>query len=179
MTVLAALLAATTTFGAPLSTPADSSGLRQDMMKDITVLEQKVVSLAQAMDASQYGWTPMEGVRTVRQVYLHIAVNNYVFPTMTGTQPPEGVKVGGNADITAFENADLSKDEVVQELKKSFAHLKAALNQAGDLDRNVSFFGRSASARWVWLEAVTHIHEHLGQAIAYARVNHVVPPWSR
>jgi hypothetical protein len=24
-----------------------------------------------------------------------------------------------------------------------------------------------------------HLSEHLGQAIAYARVNHVTPPWSR
>jgi hypothetical protein len=26
---------------------------------------------------------------------------------------------------------------------------------------------------------VTHLHEHLGQLIAYARMNNVVPPWSK
>ena len=31
----------------------------------------------------------------------------------------------------------------------------------------------------VWIRAVVHLHEHLGQGIAYARSNEVVPPWSR
>jgi hypothetical protein len=58
----------------------------------------------------------------------------------------------------AFEAAGGTKAEVVAKLKDSFAHLKAAL---------------------AWLGTITHIHEHLGQSIAYARSNHVVPPWSR
>ena len=31
----------------------------------------------------------------------------------------------------------------------------------------------------MWIGATTHLHEHLGQLIAYARSNGVVPPWSR
>jgi hypothetical protein len=26
---------------------------------------------------------------------------------------------------------------------------------------------------------LSHLHEHLGQSIAYGRMNGVVPPWSR
>jgi len=33
--------------------------------------------------------------------------------------------------------------------------------------------------RAMWIGATTHLHEHLGQLIAYARSNGVVPPWSR
>lgn len=180
MTLLALLLATGATMSAPPVTPADTADARQELMNDINVLEQKVIGLAQAMDEKQYAWTPMEGVRTVRQVYLHIAINNYVFPTMTGTKPPADINLGANYEgVQAYENADLSKAEVVRELRRSFSHLKTALNEAGNLDRTVSFFGRPATARRVWLETLFHIHEHLGQSIAYARANHVVPPWSR
>ena len=180
MTVLALLLAAGATVSTPPVTPADTAGARQELLNDINVLERKVIGLAQAMDEKRYGWTPMEGVRTVRQVYLHIAINNYVFPTMTGTRPPANIDFGANYEgVQKYENADLSKAEVVRELRESFEHLKAALAEAGDLDRTVQFFGRPATARRVWLETLFHIHEHLGQSIAYARANHVVPPWSR
>ena len=81
--------------------------------------------------------------------------------------------------VPDFENADLSKDAVVAELKRSFEHLKTGLAQSGDFDRSVDYFGQPATVRRVWLLGVTHMHEHLGQAIAYARANHVVPPWSR
>lgn len=32
---------------------------------------------------------------------------------------------------------------------------------------------------WSTLPLVTHTHEHLGQTIAYARADEIVPPWSR
>jgi uncharacterized damage-inducible protein DinB len=180
MTVLALLFATGAILNSTGAAQADTADVRQDLARDITMVERKVIALAQAMDENQYGWTPMEGVRTVRQVYLHIAVNNYIFPTMTGTKPPSSVTLGDRFEgVEAFENADISKAEVVRELQQSFQHLKAALDEAGDLDRSVDFFGRPATARRVWLETVFHIHEHLGQAIAYARANRVVPPWSK
>jgi hypothetical protein len=40
-------------------------------------------------------------------------------------------------------------------------------------------FGADATHQSGWVLAVTHLHEHLGQAIAYARINNIVPPWSR
>jgi len=180
MTVLALLLA--TTLPATASGPASTAApeLREELASDIAVLEQKLVALAEAMDESQYDWTPMEGVRTVRQVFMHVASSNYLFPTLTGTKIPSSVPIHANFDnLGDFENATRSKSEVVRALRDSFEHLKAALDQAGDLDRSIDFFGRPATARRAWLETITHAHEHLGQAIAYARANHVVPPWSK
>ncbi len=31
----------------------------------------------------------------------------------------------------------------------------------------------------LWVRLVTHMHEHLGQVIAYSRADEIVPPWSR
>ena len=47
-----------------------------------------------------------------------------------------------------------------------------------DLEKHVEFFGQSISTRHLLITMGNHLHEHLGQAIAYARVNHIVPPWS-
>ena len=157
-----------------------SAGLRADLLHDIGVLEQKVVSLAEAMDESQYDWRPMEGVRSVRDVYLHVAGTNFFFPTLAGVAAPGSSSITGNySTVEAFEAAGGTKEHVVASLRASFTHLRDALEQTTDFERMVNLFGRRASVRAVWLETVTHIHEHLGQSVAYARANHVVPPWSR
>ena len=49
---------------------------------------------------------------------------------------------------------------------------------ADELDREV-VLGTPTTVGDVWIRAIVHIHEHLGQSIAYARANEVVPPWSR
>ncbi len=71
-------------------------------------------------------------------------------------------------------------ERVVAELKKSFAHIRtAALNcNDADLDRPIKMFGNDTTVRGAFIQALTHLHEHLGQSIAYARINGVVPPWS-
>jgi hypothetical protein len=45
--------------------------------------------------------------------------------------------------------------------------------------KQVSMFGQSFTGQQAWLLATVHLHEHLGQGIAYARVNGIVPPWSK
>jgi hypothetical protein len=49
----------------------------------------------------------------------------------------------------------------------------AQLNAALDV------FGQKTTNRGLWISTVTHLHEHLGQLIAYARSNKVTPPWSK
>jgi uncharacterized damage-inducible protein DinB len=72
------------------------------------------------------------------------------------------------------------KSKVIDELKKSFAHVRAgiAATSDADLDKPVKFFGSDSTVRGVLLTAANHEHEHLGQSIAYARVNGIVPPWT-
>jgi uncharacterized damage-inducible protein DinB len=49
---------------------------------------------------------------------------------------------------------------------------------AGQLDDAADLFGWQATKRAALTGMVAHMHEHLGQAIAYARMNGVMPPWS-
>ena len=62
-----------------------------------------------------------------------------------------------------------------------FAHLLNAMAETPDakLDDKVKFFGREITVRQLWIATVNHLHEHLGQSIAYARSNNAVPPWSK
>ena len=39
-------------------------------------------------------------------------------------------------------------------------------------------FGNDNTERAAFMMALNHLHEHLGQSVAYARMNGVVPPWS-
>jgi len=72
------------------------------------------------------------------------------------------------------------KPKVVEALKKSFDHARKAVEATpdSDLDKKVKFFGQEPSERMMLIVLVSHGHEHLGQSIAYARMNGITPPWS-
>jgi len=46
------------------------------------------------------------------------------------------------------------------------------------LEKPVDFFGNKMSTRSILMVLLSHMHEHLGQSIAYARTVGVVPPWT-
>jgi hypothetical protein len=81
----------------------------------------------------------------------------------------------------AFEKRPMDKAAVIAELEKSFAFLRTSMNSTTDAQLNTAMdvFGRKSTARGLWITTVTHLHEHLGQLIAYARSNNVTPPWSK
>jgi len=72
------------------------------------------------------------------------------------------------------------KAKVIEILKASIANARASIANGSDadLDKRVKFFGRDVTQRWILLQMLSHAHEHLGQAIAYARMNGIAPPWS-
>ena len=47
-----------------------------------------------------------------------------------------------------------------------------------DFNKPLPKLGPDANYGDVVYILVTHAHEHLGQSIAYARVNGIVPPWT-
>jgi len=81
----------------------------------------------------------------------------------------------------AFEKKPMNKAAAIAELEKSFAFLKSSMNSTTDaqLGTVIDVFGDKGTVRGLWISATTHLHEHLGQLIAYARSNKVTPPWSK
>ncbi len=150
------------------------SGVRGWFLKEVNDLEKKYVGLAEAVPAEKYTWRPGEGVRSISEVHLHVVLANTRIPTVIGIKPPAGIEPKG------FEKSTTEKAKVIEYLKQSFEHLRSAANSLSDEDLNkeLKFRGQPATYRDVLLSIATHMHEHLGQSIAYARVNNVTPPWS-
>jgi uncharacterized damage-inducible protein DinB len=148
------------------------NGFRAEFLQDLDDVSKKIVELAGAMPASKYNWRPGPGVRSVSEVYMHIAGGNYLLATFAGAKPP-------SYDTRNLEKIT-DKARVIEELKKSFEYLRMVALQGSDadLDKPIKMFGNDTTHRGALMSALNHLHEHLGQSIAYARMNGVVPPWS-
>jgi uncharacterized damage-inducible protein DinB len=171
------IFAALLLFAAPLSAQ-DSNPGKQAYIDDLTAVEGKYVALAEAMPDSLYTWRPGEGVRSVGEVFTHVAFANYLFGQILGTPMPAEVtaKYPNPQAMDAVKN----KQEIIAMLRASFAHGRDVVTAITDAQFNsqVKMFGRDTPFRYALLAFVTHNHEHLGQSIAYARSNSVTPPWS-
>jgi uncharacterized damage-inducible protein DinB len=143
-------------------------------------LEKQVMALARAIPEGKYAWRPAPSVRSFKEVFLHIAFGNTLQLHILEAPTREALnkEIEENAK---GEQAALSKDEVIAKLAESFAAVRKTMEgaTAGALSRDVDFFGRKTTARGVLTEIDTHIAEHMGQAIAYTRMNGLVPPWSK
>lgn len=155
----------------------------QALLRDLAQAERKLVGLAEAIPEESYGWHPAEGVRSVGEVLMHVAADNYFLPTVADVAAPEatGIAAGDYASVQAYERRPASKAEALAAVRESFAHLRAAMERTDEalLTRQLTIFGSEMSGTELWILTATHLHEHLGQLIAYARANDVVPPWSR
>ena len=145
---------------------------------DIMATGKKVMSLADAMPAKDYGWRPMEGVRSVSEVYVHVAASNYFLLSYLGMKMPKELKPGSENEN--LEKTMTDKKDVMNFLKQSFDDTQKFLAGYTDTDYGTKVklpFGEFTKGTLLMI-AVGHVHEHLGQSIAYARTNHIVPPWS-
>ena len=149
-------------------------GVKQELLTWISDAEDKLGQLALAMPESKYPWRPGKGVRSQGEVFLHVAAANYGVPTFWGVKPPDGF------DFANYEKQNVKKAEIAKMLQDSFEHMKASLASAtdADLEKTVDLFGQKTSVRGAYILLLSHAHEHLGQSIAYARTNGVVPPWT-
>lgn len=158
-------------------------GLMGDLIGDVEQVEKKIVGLAREMPESAFAWRPGEGVRSTSETLMHVAADNYFLPALMGISPPAGTDINAKDYKTtiAFEKRQVTRDQAIQEIEKSFAFLRTAMTDVPDakLDAPLQVFGQEMTHRRLWVMTVTHLHEHLGQLIAYARSNKVVPPWSR
>ena len=162
-------------FAADGAAPAAATpGVKGEILMWIQDAQDKLLQLAEAMPESTYGWSPDKGVRTVGQVFMHVAAANYGIPGLIGIKPPAGF------DFGSYEGSQTKKADIIKTLKASFVHMEGALKAMSDadMDKSAEYFGMKTTGRGTFLLLLSHAHEHLGQAIAYARSNKVTPPWT-
>lgn len=157
---------------------AGATGLQAEMARDIAGLETKYVGLAEAMPPAAWEWRPADGVRSAGEVLCHVAGANFRIPGFFGVEAPEEAASVDSA--CAAEDGAARRGAVPEALAASFAHARRAVTSVEDgrLDEGTKLFGQDTTVRAAMLLYVTHMHEHLGQLVAYARSNGVVPPWS-
>ena len=143
--------------------------LQASLANDVGTLSDKFTGLAKAM-AGKYDWRPGQGVRSVSEVFnLIVGENKMLTALLTGAQPgPRGNPITDPAQLQ-------------EALASSYAALKTAVGGLSDADMKapVKMFGRDMTKQGAALLLIMDQHEHLGQSIAYARSNGVVPPWSK
>ena len=152
------------------SAAATPSSVQSALADDVNNLSDKFVGLARVM-AGKYDWRPGTGVRSVGEVFnLILNENRMLAGLLTGAAAP------------ASRPAPVTDPAAMQEaLKTSYASLHQAVAGLSDSDLQtaVKLFGRDTTKQGGALMLLFDQHEHLGQSIAYARSNGVVPPWSK
>jgi uncharacterized damage-inducible protein DinB len=154
---------------APLA-PAQPAGIQAAFGKDAATLSGKFTGLARVM-SGKYDWKPAQGVRSVADVFnLIVKENGLLAGVLSGTPN------------TGAPPAPITDPEKLQEaLKASYDNLQQAIMALSDKDLQapVKLFGRDMTKQGALMLILEDQHEHLGQSIAYARSNGVVPPWSK
>jgi uncharacterized damage-inducible protein DinB len=154
--------------------PASAGTAQAALVRDVGNLSDKFVGLARVM-SGKYDWRPMPGVRSVSEVFnLIVTENNMLAGLLSGAPQGRGGGMGGSTPIT--DPAALQ-----EALRASYAKVSQALSglSQSDLGAPVTLFGQNTTKQGaVWMLLMDQ-HEHLGQSIAYARSNTIVPPWSK
>src|SRR5713226_5105704 len=158
----------------PLLAQAPPEGIWQGYDGEWRHVSRQLIALVEATPAEKFAWRPAAGVRSTSEVYMHIAITNFYLLSGTGPKMPAGLKQDMEKTVT-------SKVEVIDWLKRSLdavkeAHLAAKPN---DLERKAHIADRDATVDGMYLRMIVHANEHMGQLIAYSRMNGVAPPWSK
>jgi uncharacterized damage-inducible protein DinB len=153
-------------------------GIRGELVGQLMFAQSRLLDLEGAFPQKLFTWRPAEGIRSVSEAFLHTAASNYMTLKACGYKIP--ADAGFDGDAKKWESMTTDKAKIAEVIKKSFdaaiAGVKAMPEK--DLDRMIKMFGMDFTIRNFWITMVGHLHEHLGQEIAYARMNGVVPPWT-
>ena len=139
-----------------LAAPAYGQGLMADMHRDVNDVQKKFIDLAGAIPESAYAWRPT-GARSIGEVLLHIASDNYFLVIPMGKAAPTATNINGTdfKALETFEKRKLSKPQIISELEASFKHLHEGMGLTTDanLGETIKFFGQDWSRQRVMLAA--------------------------
>lgn len=158
----------------PEDKTAPSYDMKGQSLVDLDAMHKQFVSLAEAIPAEKFTWRPGEGVRSFSEAFLHVAAMNFGMPAQIGATPAPGYKKDG------YEKSTTDKAKVIEQLNQSFDYVHAYVDSMANADfaKPQPKFGPQANSGDVIYIIVADDHEHLGQTVAYARVNGIVPPWT-
>jgi uncharacterized damage-inducible protein DinB len=158
----------------PVDATPPSYDLKPQALLDIDDLQKKFVSLAEATPADKFTWRPAPGVRSFAEVYLHIAGLNFGVAPDLGTVPAPAFQAKD------YETSTTDKAQIIAQMKQAFDYTRASIEKMSNADfaKPAKKYGPDANSGDLVYLIIADSHEHLGQAVAYARMNGIVPPWT-
>jgi hypothetical protein len=179
---VALAVAATAGVAAAQSVPnrEDALEVRKQFVSDLDTLQKKFLALAEAIPAEKYAWRPAPGVRSIGEAFMHVASEFYVYAPMAYGGARSPVIPRGQDSFKNFE-AKSTKPDVLKHLNEGFAYTKQTIGalDAAAITGKQKLFGGDHTIIETSFAMTDDLHEHLGQLIAYARMNGVTPPWSK
>ena len=172
--ILAAIGAVMMIMAAQTASAQIPPGVGEGWLGEFDHASRQMQQLAEATPAEKFSWRPAPGVRSISEVYMHVALGNYFLLGQTGVKPPIDLATLGKEP----EKSKTAKADVIGFLKSSADFVRSTYPTV-DRQKSVKLFGKEVTVENVLLRILVHNHEHMGQSIAYARMNGVVPPWSK
>src|ERR1700736_4740323 len=122
-------------------------GLWQGYDGEWSHVSRQLIALAEATPQDKFAWRPAAGVRSMSEVYMHIALANFYLLSVTGPKLPADMK---SPDL---EKTVTSKADVIDWLKRSLDAVKAARAslKPGDFQRKVKINGKDATVNGMYL----------------------------
>jgi len=153
---------------------APSYDMKAQSLLDLDLQNKKVISLAEVLPQDKFNWRPSPDARSFAEVFLHVSGERYAILALGGATPPAGF------DAKTYEKSTTDKAAIIAELKKSNDFMQSTINAMTNADfaKLLPKLGPEANAGDVIYILVADCHEHMGQLVAYARENGIVPPWT-
>ena len=174
LTILAALLCAFSLAAFGQDKAMAMPGVAESFLKQSKRVQGQMEALLGAIPQEKFNWRPMEGVRSIAESFMHAGGGNYLLAMPLGGTAPKGF------EESAFEKSLTDKAQILEALRKSFDAVNDAVRNTPEASygKTVKLFGMDLTMLDIIFAAATHQHELLGQQIAYARMNGIVPPWT-
>ena len=175
MRALFVVLVAAFVSGSTLLTAQGSQPIAQSLRTSWDGAKKNIVQSADVMPEANYGFKPVDTVRTFGQILGHVAGVNYAFcAAAKGEKPPH--------EEGAFEKLP-TRAALIKAVGESMAYCDAALAAADDrkLAEMIDMpFGMGKAPRAsVFIMNIAHLNEHYGNLVTYFRIKGIVPPSSR
>ena len=158
----------------------NTSDVTKPILKEIQDIEDRTVAVAEDFPDALYNTYLPKGdpdVRTVAQILLHIAEQNYSAATLIRTKEQQEAWIAPGRKRPAKEILTyLSKQDTVEKVKGSFAAVREAIQGNPD---PVGSGKNSETNLEFWLYVIAHSNGHFGNLVTYYRENGLVPPTSR
>lgn len=160
--------------GAALIAPsaAQAQAVSQSLQGLYETTRNNVLASARMLDEGLYSYRPTDEVRSMGELFGHIANAQYTFcSAAAGEQSPA---------TENFEQSRTTKAALVEALEMGFGYCDDVFENLTDTRgaASVQFFGGANTVFGVLAFNSAHNYEHYGNLVTYMRLNGIVPPSS-